>query len=54
MRNQLHLGPTVGLCIGSYGDPGGAGVSYERGTPVWLGTPWECRRFRVIERPVAR
>ena len=27
-------GPTVGLCPGPYGGPGGGAVSYERGTPV--------------------
>ena len=26
--------PTVALCLGAYGDPGGVGVSYERGAPV--------------------
>ena len=26
--------PTVALCLGTYGDPRGVGVSYERGTPV--------------------
>ena len=25
--------PTVALCLGTYGDPRGVGVSYERGTP---------------------
>ena len=25
---------TVALCLGTYGDPIGVGVSYERGTPV--------------------
>ena len=29
--------PTVALCLGAYGDPRGAGVSYERGTPAGLG-----------------
>jgi len=24
----------VALCLGTYGDPWGVGVSYERGTPV--------------------
>ena len=26
--------PTVALCLGTYGGPNGAGVSYERVTPV--------------------
>ena len=26
---------TIALCLESYGDPRGVGVSYERGTPVW-------------------
>ena len=26
--------PTVAICLGSYGDPRGVGVSDERGTPV--------------------
>ena len=26
--------PTVALCLGTYGDPMGVGVSHERGTPV--------------------
>jgi hypothetical protein len=26
--------PAVALCPGNYGDPRGAGVSYERGTPA--------------------
>jgi len=30
INKQLPLG----LCIGSYSDPRGLGVSYERGTPV--------------------
>jgi len=30
------LDPTVALCLGTYGDPMGVGVSYERGTPVHL------------------
>ena len=28
--------PTVVLCLGTYGDPRGVGVSHERGTPVGL------------------
>ena len=30
------LDPTVGLCLGLYGGPGGGSVSYERGNPVIL------------------
>ena len=26
--------PTVGICLGSYGGPGGLALSYERGAPV--------------------
>ena len=29
--------PTVDVCLGSYGGPGGWAVSYERGTPVHVG-----------------
>ena len=29
--------PTVGLCLGPYGDPDEGAVSYERGTPVVFG-----------------
>ena len=28
--------PTLALCLGTYGDPRGVGVSYERGTPIHL------------------
>ena len=28
--------PTGALCLGTYGDPRGVAVSYERGTPVHL------------------
>ena len=36
MRNQPPpYAPTVGLCLGPYGDSRGVGVSYERGTPVF-------------------
>ena len=28
---------TVGPCLGTYGGPRGAGVSYERGTPAGFG-----------------
>ena len=31
--SRLGRVPTVGLCLGPYGGPGGA-VSYETGTPV--------------------
>jgi len=35
MRCEVILqDPTVRLCLGTYGDPMGVGVSYERGTPV--------------------
>ena len=33
IRNR-SLDPTVGLCLGTYGDPRGVSVSYERGDPV--------------------
>ena len=33
--------PTVALCLGTYGDPLGVGVSYERSTPAGCGTPTE-------------
>ena len=40
-------GPTVALCIGTYGDPRGVGVYYERGTPVTLkGFCMVCRSRR--------
>ena len=26
------VGPTVAICLGTYGDPWGVGVSYKRGT----------------------
>ena len=35
-KNPPRVNPTVALCLGTYGDPGGVGVSYERGTPVGL------------------
>ena len=34
VRKPLPLRPSVGLCLGPYGDPRGGAVSYERGTPV--------------------
>ena len=34
IRNCFLLGPYMGLCLGSYGGPGGVEVSYEQGTPV--------------------
>ena len=40
-------GPTVGLCLGPYGGPRGAPVSYERGTPVALDAPWVYMGVRV-------
>ena len=33
-ETALPQDPTVGLCLGPYGDPKGGGGSYERGTPV--------------------
>ena len=43
--------PTVGLCLGPYGDPRGGAVSYERRTPVsnwrwwWLWKPYHWSPF---------
>ena len=34
MSNNAPLGPHSALCLGTYGDPIGVGVSDERGTPV--------------------
>jgi hypothetical protein len=34
MRNIPPVDPAVALCLGTYGDPRGVSVSYERGTPV--------------------
>ena len=34
IRNAPPKDITVALCIGTYGDPRGVGVSYERSTPV--------------------
>ena len=34
IRNTPTWDPTVALCLGTYGDPRGVGVSYERGTLV--------------------
>jgi len=34
IRNTPPYDPTVALCLGTYGDLRGVGVSYERGTPV--------------------
>jgi len=39
MSNPPPVGPTVALCLGTYGDPRGVGISYERGTPV--ATPYQ-------------
>ena len=36
IRNSAPQVPTIGLCLGSYGDPRGLGVSHERGSPVGL------------------
>ena len=33
-KHPPPLDPEVALCLGTYGDPRGVGVSYERGTPV--------------------
>ena len=40
-ENAPPWDPTVGLCLGTYGDPRRVGVSYERGTPVHF-----CRASR--------
>ena len=32
-RERGGLDPTVGRCLGPYGDPRGGAVSYARGTP---------------------
>ena len=34
--------PTGGLCPGTYGDPRGVGVSYERGTPLLIVEEFVC------------
>ena len=34
IRTIPFVDPTVALSLGTYGDPRGVGVSYERGTPV--------------------
>ena len=34
LKMPLPQEPTVALCLGTYGDSRGVGVSYERGTPV--------------------
>ena len=38
IRNTPPVGPTVALCLGTYGDPRGVSVSYEQGTPVGVST----------------
>ena len=38
-ENALRQDPAVRLCSGPYGDPGGLGVPYERGTPVLVIRP---------------
>ena len=44
--------PTVALCLGTYGDPMGVGLSYERGTPEerghvrWSRPPVRRDRYR--------
>jgi len=32
-KHFLPQDPAVALCLGTYGDPMGMGISYERGTP---------------------
>ena len=34
IRTPTQWDPEVALCLGTYGDPMGVGVSYERGTPA--------------------
>ena len=34
VRNHPPWDPTVALCLETYGDPRGRGISYERGAPV--------------------
>ena len=36
IRNSSTRRTIIALCLGTYGDPMGVGVSYERGTPVLL------------------
>jgi hypothetical protein len=38
-ENATPWDPTVGVCLGPYGPPGGVALSYERGTPVDLDLP---------------
>ena len=49
--------PTVGICLGPSGSPGGVDASYERGTPVerWTGVPLPSTEGTIskILRPVA-
>ena len=40
MRKRRPLeDPTVGICVGPYGDPRGGAISDERGIPVIVGQP---------------
>ena len=45
--------PTVAPCLGTYGDPRGVGVSYERGTPVTSEEDGKGRVVGVDHAPVA-
>jgi len=46
-QNQVRppLDPTAALCLGTYGDPRGVGVSYGRGTPVLN----NCMEIRTLK-----
>ena len=39
-KNPPPYDPTVALFLGTYRDPRGVGVSYERDTPVYACTPY--------------
>ena len=45
--------PTVALCLGTYGDPRGVGVAYERGTRVLRGmgfVRWDYFQVATLAR----
>ena len=44
----MELDPDVAPCLGTYGDPRGVGVSYERGTPVQVNSRWSWTRSSNI------
>ena len=50
ISNTSLQDPAVALCLGTYGDPGGVGVSHGQGTPVRaerVGRPRASVEFRV-------